>query len=163
MTDSVQPVELERVRPRVRPGWLVEPAPAGGIPRHEELDSAAARRPQPQISPRALAEALAPEALSAAAFLSLLLATREAALAAIGGGAVLGLHRLRGAVARLPFSFGDGFLGFRSDTGWPQGVQEDDDFHWSWSPGRDEDAEAGGRGRERPVRLGSRTGTPATH
>ena len=39
---------------------------------------------------------------------------------------------------RLPFSFAEGFIGYRPDTGWPQGVQEDDDFHWSWKkvPGR---------------------------
>jgi hypothetical protein len=35
---------------------------------------------------------------------------------------------------RIPFSFGQGFLGYRSDLGWPQGVQEDDDFRWNWKP-----------------------------
>jgi hypothetical protein len=35
----------------------------------------------------------------------------------------------------VPFSFGAGFVGYRSDTGWPQGVQEDDDVHWNWRPG----------------------------
>jgi hypothetical protein len=33
--------------------------------------------------------------------------------------------------ARIPGSFGQGFVGFRGD-GWPQGVQEDDDARWSW-------------------------------
>jgi len=44
---------------------------------------------------------------------------------------------------RAPFGFGDGFVAFHSDLGWPQGIQEDDDVHWSWrtndpdrSPGR---------------------------
>lgn len=34
---------------------------------------------------------------------------------------------------RITFSFGEGFLGYRSDLGWPHGVQEDDDVHWNWS------------------------------
>jgi len=33
---------------------------------------------------------------------------------------------------RLPWSFGDGFLGFRG-YGWPRGVQEDDDARWTWT------------------------------
>ena len=33
--------------------------------------------------------------------------------------------------ARLPGSFGDGFVGFRG-AGWPRGVQEDDDARWTW-------------------------------
>ncbi len=33
---------------------------------------------------------------------------------------------------RVPFSFAEGFLGYRPDMGWPHGVQEDDDFHWNW-------------------------------
>jgi hypothetical protein len=33
--------------------------------------------------------------------------------------------------AGFPASFGEGFLPFRPD-GWPRGVQEDDDAHWSW-------------------------------
>jgi hypothetical protein len=35
-------------------------------------------------------------------------------------------------IRRVPFSFGQGFVGYRSDMGWPQGIQEDDDFHWQW-------------------------------
>jgi hypothetical protein len=35
----------------------------------------------------------------------------------------------------VPFSFGAGFVGYRPDTAWPQGVQEDDDVHWNWRPG----------------------------
>ena len=34
---------------------------------------------------------------------------------------------------RVPFSFGEGFLGYRADLGWPRGVQEDDDVHWNWN------------------------------
>ena len=37
---------------------------------------------------------------------------------------------------RSTISFGEGFLGYRAHDGWPHGVQEDDDVHWNWSPGR---------------------------
>ena len=33
------------------------------------------------------------------------------------------------------FSFGQGFVGYRPDAAWPQGVQEDDDVHWNWRRG----------------------------
>src|SRR5690348_14336877 len=39
-------------------------------------------------------------------------------------------------VEMIPFSFGEGFVGYRGDQGWPQGVQEDDDVKWSWSAPR---------------------------
>lgn len=50
------------------------------------------------------------------------------ALAGIVGLAVV----IRSADRRLPFSFGEGFVGYRTNLGWPRGVQEDDDVHWSW-------------------------------
>jgi hypothetical protein len=37
-----------------------------------------------------------------------------------------------GIVTGLPFSFGDGFLGYHADLGQARGVQEDDDLHWNW-------------------------------
>jgi hypothetical protein len=43
------------------------------------------------------------------------------------------------------FSFGQGFVGYRPDPAWPQGVQEDDDVHWNWRPHR----AAGGEARRR--------------
>jgi hypothetical protein len=36
----------------------------------------------------------------------------------------------------VTFTFGEGFVGYRGDPAWPQGVQEDDDVHWSWKPSR---------------------------
>ena len=36
-------------------------------------------------------------------------------------------------VARVSFSFADGFIGYRPQMGWPRGVQEDDEVHWNWS------------------------------
>jgi hypothetical protein len=42
------------------------------------------------------------------------------------------LQEIRVVVDMVPFSFGEGFIGYRGDQGWPQGVQEDDDVRWSW-------------------------------
>jgi hypothetical protein len=60
----------------------------------------------------------------------------NASVVAIGalGGIVAGLLALAVRTrlgGRLPGSFGQGFVGFRRD-GWPTGVQEDDDAHWTW-------------------------------
>ena len=52
---------------------------------------------------------------------------------AIAGGVWL-LQEIRVVVDMIPFSFGEGFIGYRGDQGWPQGVQEDDDVRWSWRP-----------------------------
>jgi hypothetical protein len=38
----------------------------------------------------------------------------------------------------VTFSFGQGFVGYRGDAGWPHGVQEDDDVHWNWNARRSE-------------------------
>ena len=32
------------------------------------------------------------------------------------------------------FKSGQGVVGYRSDMGWPRGVQEDDDVRWDWRP-----------------------------
>jgi hypothetical protein len=50
-----------------------------------------------------------------------------AVLLAILAGALRILQR------RTGFSFGDGFVGPRLELGWPRGVQEDDDVHWTWA------------------------------
>jgi hypothetical protein len=76
-------------------------------------------------------------------------ASGELVAAVMSGVAVLGALVLRRLTIVERFGFGDGFTPFRSELGWPRGVQEDDDFHWSWagaapSP-HDEAAPAGRR------------------
>ena len=52
---------------------------------------------------------------------------------AVGSAAVMSaLWLVRSVSIHVPFSFGEGFIGYRPDPAWPQGVQEDDDFHWDW-------------------------------
>jgi hypothetical protein len=50
---------------------------------------------------------------------------------------------LRQVDLRSVLSFGDGFLGYRSHTDWPRGVQEDDDLRWSWPTARSSDPGGG--------------------
>jgi hypothetical protein len=45
--------------------------------------------------------------------------------------ALIGLVLLR-IDRRIRFGFAEGFIGYRSQLGWPRGVQEDDDVHWRW-------------------------------
>lgn len=50
-----------------------------------------------------------------------------------GSGLIVGaVWLLRSIAVHVQFSFGDGFVGYRPDPRWPQGVQEDDDVHWDW-------------------------------
>ena len=58
-------------------------------------------------------------------------------VAILGGNAILGLLLcvlgwFWSISVRVPFSFGEGFVGYRPDPKWPRGVQEDDDFRWNW-------------------------------
>jgi hypothetical protein len=47
---------------------------------------------------------------------------------------------MHGLGDRAGFSIGEGFLPYRAKLDWPQGVQEDDDVRWNWSPARTGDA-----------------------
>ena len=50
------------------------------------------------------------------------------------GASIVFVPLLQAVDRRVSFSFGEGFVGYRSDMGWPRGVQEDDDFRWAWRP-----------------------------
>ena len=56
----------------------------------------------------------------------------DARVAIVAGSLGLAAIAFRRIDRRVPFSFGEGFIGYRGDPGWPQGVQEDDDVHWNW-------------------------------
>jgi hypothetical protein len=60
------------------------------------------------------------------------LATGDASLGAASGLVVGAVWSLRSVSVHVPFSFGEGFVGYRPDPVWPHGVQEDDDVHWDW-------------------------------
>ncbi len=62
----------------------------------------------------------------------LLLVTWQAAL--VGAVVAAAARELRCRADRMTFSFGEGFLPYRSQAGWPLGVQEDDDVRWNWTP-----------------------------
>ena len=52
---------------------------------------------------------------------------------AIGVGSIgIAAVGIRWIDRQVSFSFGEGFVGYRADLGWPRGVQEDDDVRWNW-------------------------------
>ncbi len=161
--DPIPPVDLERVRARIVLGSIVASVTPDAGELHDP-DPALAGEGRHAISPRAVAEALAHGAVPAGALLTLFLATRDAPLALVGGGALFTARALRAMAAGVRFGFGDGFLGFRSEAGWPRGVQEDDDFRWSWSAGRDTEEQPANRWPPmRPVDRARRPPASSTH
>jgi hypothetical protein len=59
-------------------------------------------------------------------------------------GAALVAYVASPTTARGLDTFGAGFVPYRS-AGWPQGVQEEEPVHWSWSEPREPDATRGDR------------------
>src|SRR5262245_60805267 len=105
--------------------FAAEPAPEPGVVPASQAPTDRARA-EPGITPRRAD-------LELAAFVAL-------ATSLIGGdvriGVLCGAFLITAAVChRVPFSIAQGFVGYRSDMGWPQGVQEDDDVHWQWRKG----------------------------
>ena len=61
---------------------------------------------------------------------------------AVGWGLLVFIVGSLGHVSRrVPFSFGEGFVGYRPDPVWPHGVQEDDDVRWDWQRRQSSDEE----------------------
>jgi hypothetical protein len=54
--------------------------------------------------------------------------------AIIVGTVVVVLRELHIRFDRSAISFGEGFLPYRAQDGWPHGVQEEDEVRWDWSP-----------------------------
>jgi hypothetical protein len=156
-----RPVPVERVTGHVHAGQHI----AGGTPDVDEPAAVAEwLEPSPPMrppGPRELVGILAHEAVPAGALAALLLATRDPALTILSGGAVYTARFLHAVAGNVRFGFGDGFLAFRSQMSWPRGVQEDDDFHWSW-PSGGAPAPRVGRWADDRARLRQNT-APPTH
>jgi hypothetical protein len=122
---AVCPVQTVRVSGRVR--TLTEPhppvQPSGGA---REDVAPFFKFPTPALGLVAVAVTLT---------LALVVVTGDVRLGVLAGASAVTAIGLRRVSQRLTFSFGEGFVPYRSDLGWPSGVQEDDDFHWSWSNG----------------------------
>lgn len=132
--DEVRGVALERVRAEVHfvTARTTDDAAARAPSGPEEVGEAA------QTATPAAGEAgrmLSPGDLvpvGALALLALLSGDLVvSAMAGVTAGLAVALRRLA-AIRR--FGFADGFVGYRDDSVWPRGVQEDDDFHWAWTP-----------------------------
>lgn len=76
-------------------------------------------------------------ALLVAAPLWLAISLQAALIVAVVAFAYRFMH---GLGDRAGFSIGEGFLPYRARLDWPQGVQEDDDVRWNWSPARTDGA-----------------------
>ena len=72
--------------------------------------------------------------LAGAVAMTTMLDTVDVRSGVVAGLLVCAFASLMRISRRIPFSFGQGFIGYRSDMAWPQGVQEDDDFRWNWKP-----------------------------
>lgn len=124
MGEAARPVSVERVRAAVHPAATLD---ARDLGRARPDRHPAHGRTGHVIDGRALA----PLIVVAFAFVAWNTSTGWLILGAVAAG-VAALNR---AGARARFGFGDGFLPFRADPRWPSGVQEDDDFQWSWPSG----------------------------
>jgi hypothetical protein len=72
---------------------------------------------------------------------AVVLATGNPSFGAGSGLIVCAVWLLRSISIHVQFSFGQGFVGYRPDPTWPQGVQEDDDVHWDWRDQTESDDE----------------------
>ena len=86
----------------------------------------------------------APIAISFGIGVAVGLVTGDLAFGAWSGLFAWFVSGIRSVSRHVSFSFADGFIGYRPDTTWPHGVQEDDDVRWDWKvprePPEDEDA-----------------------
>jgi hypothetical protein len=155
---ALAPDRLEAVVPKITTtilgGTVVGPAgrDAGGVGRGAQVGVAGVEAAQASEAEGPDAEAPGAEAVGDAAgaehptrshrqaYLEYVGATIVVVAFALGenqvgllAGAIVGVHAaLRLIDQRIPFTFGDGFVGYRGDPRWPLGVQEDDDVHWNW-------------------------------
>jgi hypothetical protein len=146
-----EPVRLEPVEARISTPFLHDPERETDEPdpaaQTVALEPTARSEPAPLASDlaerllgvdldRRLGRGLAVAATAAAAALILSGDIRVA----VGGGLAVVIFVATWVLGgRVTFSFGQGVVGYRSDMGWPAGVQEDDDLHWNWRP-EDEDS-----------------------
>jgi hypothetical protein len=105
---------------------IMERRPLQLLPPNDDLPSVLLPPLRSFVAPLGLA-------LLVAAPILLVAGWQVAILAGIGAAGYRALDR---RIGRAGFTLGDGFLPYRPQTGWPQGVQEDDEVRWNWSPVR---------------------------
>jgi hypothetical protein len=124
--DEPEPVPTERVAPAMSSPLLHERDVSLTPPAGVEIPPAVAGHPSWMV-----------EALVAAVIgLAATVVSGDPRVGLVLGAVVGFAGLIRSADRRLPFSFGEGFVGYRADLGWPRGVQEDDDVHWAWRAAR---------------------------
>jgi hypothetical protein len=133
--DQVSPVKLQAVVPTISAPVLHDPTPGLEGP---ELSKALENRVLDIEIPWGVlpASPLRRADLEAAGIVAVMASfiSVDVRVGLVWGGLACLIAALMHIDRRIPFSFGQGFLGYRPDLGWPQGVQEDDDFRWNWKP-----------------------------
>ncbi len=126
-------IELQRVHGSVSAPILDASAPPDDGP---EIDTSASDLPWPTLwHPTIHALDVAAPVVAGSA---IVVATGDPRLGAGSVAVLSAVWWLRHVSIHVPFSFGEGFVGYRPDPVWPQGVQEDDDVHWDWHTPRPE-------------------------
>ena len=117
------------------PIFRAEPV-AAIVPEWAEVPESAEPLELPQI---AISRRVAFEiAVIAAVGVAATYLTGDARAALVVGSLAVATFGIRLFDRHVTVSFAAGFIGYRSDLGWPRGVQEDDDVHWNWSARRSE-------------------------
>ena len=118
------------------PIFRAEPV-ADIVPEWAEVPESAEPLELPELPPIAVSRRVGFEIAFIAAVAvvaSFLVGDSRAAI--IVGSFAIATFGIRLTDRHVTFSFAAGFIGYRSDLGWPHGVQEDDDVHWNWSARR---------------------------
>jgi hypothetical protein len=125
---SAPDVRLQRVVPAVS---------MGAVRRHEPKPETTTSRPDIDLS-RLWVAVRSPAVRNSLAVIALMavvaIAVSDVRIGLGGALFVATIISVRFIDRHVTFSFGAGFVGYRSDMAWPHGVQEDDDFHWDWRP-----------------------------
>jgi hypothetical protein len=137
--NRAEPLDHELIEPSSTAGWsialilfrpvprfrspIMEPRPFQPLPRDQDGREMTIPAARDVIRPMGWAMLLAIPVLVLVGWqVALFVAVATAIIRAVDG-----------RIARSSLSFADGFIGFRGETGWPRGVQEDDDVRWNWS------------------------------
>jgi hypothetical protein len=135
--EAMLEARMDEPEPRVRLE-VVEATMSSPILRHEPVEPAIAPALLPEtpiLPPMTVARRVVLEfelAIVVTVAVAASFVAADARVAVVIGSlgfAALGIRRID---RRVSFSFGEGFVGYRPDLGWPRGVQEDDDVRWNW-------------------------------
>jgi hypothetical protein len=132
-------LDHELIEPSSTAGWsialvLFRPVPRFRSPimEHRPVRPVSPDRERPELTVPAARDVIRPMGWAMLLAIPVLLLVGWQAALIVGVAAAL-IRGVDGMVARSNLSFADGFIGFRGETSWPRGVQEEDEVRWNWS------------------------------